>query len=105
MEIRSSDDEEDVERERSIEETFDSLADLEDAAFQTAIEQSLRDSSTSKLSEARPAQSTDASSSSTSAIPIPPVIVESSVVVEPIVDVSVGIEAQIVDDPSAAGPA
>ena len=55
LEIRSSDDEEDVDRERSIEETFDSLADFEDAAFQTAIEQSLRDSSTQTLSEASPA--------------------------------------------------
>jgi len=112
IEIRSSDDEEDAERERSVEETYESLADLEDAAFQTAIDQTLRDTSTPTLSATMLAQGTDAPSSSTSAAHFSPSVVDEPLVVEPpVVDEpvsveSAGVKAHVVsDDPSAAGEA
>ena len=66
---------------------------MEDADVQTAIQRSLIDSTASRMSEAMPTQSTDAPSSSTSAIPISPIVVESLSVIEIVDDVVVGVEA------------
>ena len=69
---------------------------MEDVDVQTAIQRSLLDSTASMTSEAMPAQSTDAPSSSTSVVPISPIVVE------PVDDVVVGVEAQVIDDSIAA---
>ena len=97
--IRSFDNEGDEERERIVDETFESLYEIEEVELRTALERSLRETHAPTLSEAMPAQSTDARSSSTSTAPIPPSVVE------PIIVETSVVKAPIDVDPSAASSA